>query len=116
MYPFHQAIVDHFMHCISRVLSWVVSVTVSAYECQPGQFQCAGIDALDSDGCVPDIYLCDGHEDCTNGQDEEGCDCKCPQCTDVFGQIRLLLGCKLSLNLSRKNPVTGFTEIFMISQ
>ena len=48
----------------------------AAYECQPGNFQCAGPEAIDSDGCIPDVYLCDGHEDCLDGMDEEGCDCK----------------------------------------
>jgi hypothetical protein len=47
-----------------------------AYECQPGNFQCAGIDAIENDGCIPEIYLCDGHKDCDDGLDEEGCDCK----------------------------------------
>ena len=50
---------------------------ISAYECQPGNFACTGVDAIEGDGCVPDVYLCDGHEDCSNGMDEEGCDCKC---------------------------------------
>ena len=44
--------------------------------CQPGKFECAGVDALEGDGCIPEIYLCDGHEDCKDGHDEKGCECK----------------------------------------
>ncbi len=58
----------------NQYLMITIFVSFSAYECQPGKFQCAGIEAMSADGCIPEIYLCDGHEDCEDGHDEKGCE------------------------------------------
>ena len=66
-----------FMILINRHnVSFALLHIIVGYVCQPGKFECAGTDAIEGDGCIPEIYLCDGHEDCKDGHDEKGCDCK----------------------------------------
>ena len=63
--------------CIFRYICVHLSLSSPAYECQPGYYQCAGPQAQgegEDAGCVPAVYLCDGHEDCYDGSDELGCD------------------------------------------
>lgn len=95
-----------YWHTCSRYYTQTVLNIFAAYVCQPGKFECAGVDAMDGDGCIPEIYLCDGHADCQDGHDEHGCDCKYTN-TDWlehhFSIEYILEGKKSNLNWNQAN-------------
>ena len=48
-----------------EVVLWLCSGGYRA--CSPNEFQC------DNGSCIPSVYLCDGHSNCPNAEDERSC-------------------------------------------
>ncbi len=62
---------------ISTSTSSVVDsdMSLSSARCGADQFQCRSASSSSSlPECVLSAYVCDGHRDCSNGRDEDGCD------------------------------------------